>query len=374
MPDRAAVSPDPAPGPGLHEPPVLVHRTGALTRISLNRPRAINALSRAMVELLPAAIAAARDVGSRAILIDGRGDRGFCGGGDVKEMAAGGPEAAREFLRAEYRADYAVHASTTPVVAVMDGIAMGGGIGLAGHASVRVVTERSRLAMPEARIGIAPDVGGHLLLGRAPGRLGELLAVTAGSMDAGDALALGFADHLVPAERLDELRERLAAGDSPDDAVADLAIAPPPSSLLQDREWFDPIAEAALGDGEDAFEDPVGAATRLLRALEDAPASAARRAAEAARGMCPVSLAVTLAQLARTRARSLDLAAVLADDLRIVGRLVERPDFREGVRAHLIDRDGAASWDPAQVEELDPTELARVLAPPVAGERPLALP
>ena len=360
------------------EPLVLVSRTGAATRITLNRPRAINALNSEMFALLEQALAAASADGSAAILLDGAGERGFCGGGDIKELSSG---ATTEILALEYRVDWAVAASPVPVVAIMDGIAMGGGIGLGGHAAHRIVTERSRLAMPETRIGIAPDVGGHLLLAGAPGRLGELLATTAGEMSPGDAIALGFADAFVPSERLPELADALAAGETPDAAIARLSQVPPASALLGAREWWDPIAERALGAPTvPASQDPAAATRRLIEALEGAAAgdirdARAAGAAETIRAMCPTSLAVTLAQLDRTRTLGLGLREVLTDDLRVLGRLAPRPDFAEGVRAQVIDKDRNPAWDPARIEDLDPVATAALVDPEFrAGETPLALP
>ena len=353
-----------------HEP-VIAAREGVLTRITLNRPRAINALTLEMFERLTRALAVAERDGSRAILLDGAGERGFCVGGDIKEISSGD---SRRILATEYRLDHAIATAAVPVVAIMDGITMGGGIGLAGHARLRVVTERSRLAMPEVRIGIVPDVGGHLLLARAPGRLGELLAVTAGELTAGDALALGFADRFVPAERLPALAAALAAGAEPRAAVEELAAAPPDAPLLAAREWWDPLAERALGSGgPPPAEDPAGAARRLVAALEASPREEARDAAERVRGVCPTSVAVTLAQLDRTRRLGLDLAAVLRDDLRVLGRLAQRPDFAEGVRAQVVDKDRNPRWTPSRIEDLDGDELAAVLAPLAPGEAPLAL-
>lgn len=341
------------------EPLVLSRREGAITHLTLNRPRAINALNREMFQLLLDAVAKAQTDGSSAILIDGAGERGTCGGGDIKELSAGD---ARSILALEYELDYRIATSWIPVVGIMDGVTMGGGIGLTGHADLRIVTETARLAMPEVRIGIAPDVGGHLLLANAPGRLGELLAVTAGEMNAFDAIALGFADLYVPSDRLGALAEALAAGEDPGEACARFAKDPQDSVLLTARAWWDPIAEAALGT-LDAEAEPAGAAQSLVSALEASADARAAQTAETVRGMCPASVAVTLAQIERTRRRGLDLAEVLSDDLRVLGRLGARPDFAEGVRAQVIDKDRNPKWQPARIEDLDPTELEGILAP-----------
>ncbi len=356
------------------DPLVIVRREGAATRITLNRPRALNALTREMVVFVHEAVRAAAEDGSTAVLLDGVGERGFCGGGDVKAMVAGGLEASLAFLQDEYRADHAIGVSPVPVVGVMDGITMGGGIGLTGHAAVRIVTERSRLAMPESRIGIVPDVGGGLLLASAPGRLGEALAAASGGMGPGDAVALGFADLFVPSERLGRLRELLVEGQDPGSAAAGLAEPAPDSPVLAWREWLDPIADRALGQAEETLADPLGAALRFVAGLEAAPVAEARALAEAIRGVCPTSVAIALGQLARIRGAGLDLAAVLADDYRLLGRLMARGDFAEGVRAQLIDKDGEPRWRPNRLEDLDPEAAVSILDPRLtAEESPLAL-
>lgn len=345
-----------------------------MAHITLNRPRAINALNTEMFLGVGRALSDAQSpsAGVDLVLLDGAGERGFCGGGDVKEISSGG---ARAVFKLEYTLDYATHVSSVPVVGIMDGITMGGGVGLTGHVAHRIVTERSRIAMPEARIGIAPDVGGHLLLANAQGRLGEYLAITASEMGAGDAIALGFADVFVPSERLDALREALAAGGDPGPVIDRFAEAAPAPTLLGTREWFDPIADAALGKrgSRDAIVDPAAAAARLVFALESSELEAARETARMVRAMCPVSIAVTIHQLARTRAEALDLAAVLEDDYRILSRLAELPNFAEGVRAQVIDKDRSPKWIPARLEDLDPEVLRPIFAPLEEGQQPLGL-
>lgn len=341
------------------EPLVLSRPLGSAWHITLNRPRAINALNLEMYRGIGQALADAH--GATSIILDGAGERGFCGGGDIKEMATGD---ARAILAVEYALDYAISTSLIPVVGLMDGITMGGGIGLTAHAQHRVVTERSRLAMPETRIGIVPDVGGHLIFSHSPGRLGELLAVTSGEMTAGDAIALGFADTFVPSERLGELREALAEGEHAAVACSRFAEPAPASPLMTAREWWDPIAEEALGAPHMAAElDPVGAAQRLIAGLEASEDPRAREAAEAVRSVSPESVAVALAQIDRTRRHGLNLAQVLEEDLKTLGRMTKMPNFAEGVRAQVIDKDRNPQWVPARIEDLDIDRLAEILAP-----------
>lgn len=345
------------------EPQVLISREGSLVRVTLNRPRVLNALNIGMVEAVDNAVS--QSEGATAVLLDSTDDRGFCGGGDIKSMSTGLQDGL-DFLAAEYRTDYAVHTSRVPVVGLMHGITMGGGIGLTGHAAVRVVTETSRVAMPETRIGIMPDVGGHRLLAAAPGRLGELLAITSGSMTAGDAIALGFADYFVPVATIEELRRRLADGEEANSACAAVAETAPESVLLAARDWFDPIADAALGDSATTLADPVAAAQRLIAALEASDNEQARSTAATVRGMCPTSVVVTLAELARTRLERPALDAVLAADFRVAGRMMARGDFAEGVRALLIDRDNSPKWSPATLEDVASAEIAAILDPDLA--------
>lgn len=351
------------------ETPVLVHRDGAITRITLNRPRAINALNSEMLVLMREAICAANSDGSRAIVIAGAGERGLCGGGDIKEIRATNQA---EYFELEYGVDYLIHTSQVPVIAFMDGIVMGGGIGISGHAAHRVVTERSRLAMPEVRIGIVPDVGGHLLLARAPRRMGEYLAVTAGEFGAADAIALGFADSYVPSSRLVELANSLVAGVEPAAAIAALSEEPPAGHLDAVAQWWQPLVEDVLA-AHDPLSEPVLAAQALLAALDASSHADARKTADTMRGMCPNSLAVTLAQLARTRKENLDLAAVLQDDFRVLTRIGSRYDFIEGVRAQVIHKDRNPAWQPATLDALDSDDVRAQLAPSRADESVLEL-
>lgn len=351
-----------------NDPLVQITREGAITRITLRRPRALNALTTDMVLAVRSGVQGAALDGSRAIWLDGAGDRGFCGGGDVKAMSAGGGETSRDFLWHEYRADHAIATSELPVVGVMDGITMGGGIGLTGHASIRVVTERSRLAMPETRIGIVPDVGANAIFATSPGRLGDLLAATSASMNAADAIAMGFADHFLPSAQLDALRLRIAAGEHPRDAVAAFAEDPGASPLLADREWCDEVFSAALGDAETTLADPLAATIRLLAALERSDVERAREVGAQIRAVCPTAVVVALARNAAARLAQQSVEDALREDFRVLPRLIARPDFAEGIRAQLIDKDGAPKWGPASVEALDSAEVRRILDPELTEE------
>lgn len=347
-----------------NDAPVLISKQRNVTTVTLNRPRAINALTTEMIELGIDGFERAWQDGSQTIIITGAGDRGLCGGGDIKEMARNNASQAHLFIEREYTLDLMTHESPIPVVGIMDGITMGGGIGLTGHAAVRIVTERSRLAMPETRIGIVPDVGGHLLLANAPGRLGEYLAVTSAPMSGADAIALGFADYWVPSADLPAL---LAALEDEVTTAADVtgiverfAKTPEPSELLASRKRIDALFNEALaGNLGDLASWAVASAERLVTLTRDRHPELH----ETIREMSPTSVAVTLAQIARTRLLGLDLETVLADDLRVLTRLFQRPDFVEGVRARVIDKDNAPAWNPATVEELDVNTIAQIIDP-----------
>lgn len=341
---------------------VLVRSEGSLGRLTLNRPKAINALDIDMIRQLSAALDAWRnDTDIDIVLIDGAGDRGLCAGGDVRalydQIVAGHPEKTIAFFRSEYALNAMIAEYPKPVVAIADGITMGGGIGLAGHAAIRIVTERSKLAMPETRIGFTPDVGGTYLLGRAPGRLGEYLGLTGATMSGADAIYAGFADHYVPSAHLDELREALgkrADPTSPSELVLLFDETPEPSPLAQERGWIDEVFSAeTIGE----------VARRLSERQEPAASATAATLAE----LAPTGLAVTLDAV--REARDGDLRAALEGEYRrVIWFGAHHPDLVEGIRAQLVDKDRAPKWRPATIAELDPdaTAAARAYVPEVA--------
>lgn len=331
---------------------VLVRTEGALGRLTLDRPEAINALDIGMIRVLTDALTAwVTDSDVQIVLLDGTGDRGFCAGGDVRALydriADGEASEAAEFFRAEYALNALIAEYPKPIVVFADGITMGGGIGLAGHAAIRIVTERSKLAMPETRIGFTPDVGGTYLLGRAPGRLGEFLGLTGGTMSPADAVYAGFADHVVPSERLDALRDALAHRADPT-GPAELVLlfdeTPEPSSLPRQRAWIDHAFSA----------DSVA---EILERLDGRDEPEAAQARGVLAELAPTGLAVTLEAV--REARGGDLRAALAGEYRRVMWFVEHhPDLAEGIRAQLVDKDRSPKWQPASIAELAPDATA----------------
>ncbi|WP_341941130.1 enoyl-CoA hydratase/isomerase family protein [Microbacterium sp. LWH10-1.2] len=330
-------------------PRVLVRTEGALGRLTLNRPEAINALDHDMIVQLTAALDAWRDdTDVQIVVLDGEGERGLCAGGDVRalhaQIVAGRAEETAQFFRAEYALNAMIAEYPKPVVAIADGITMGGGIGLAGHAAIRIVTERSTLAMPETRIGFTPDVGGTWLLGRAPGRFGEYFGLTGGTMNAADAIYLGFADHFVPSDRLEALREALAYRADPTGPAEIVLLfdeTPEPSVLPASREWID-----------EAFSAPtVAEIVERLKAQGTADAAAI---ADLLEGLAPTGLAVTLDAVREARDLPGLRAALEGEYRRVLWFVNEHPDLVEGIRAQLVDKDRNPKWNPPTIAELAP--------------------
>ncbi|MGC5032802.1 enoyl-CoA hydratase/isomerase family protein [Micromonospora sp. DT229] len=324
-------------------PPVIARLTGHLGHLTLNRPTAINALTAEMVTIIRRTLAlwAASDR-VRTVLITGAGGRGLCAGGDIRAIhadAVSGGTASLDFWADEYRLNATIAAYPKPIVAWMDGLVMGGGIGISGHASLRVVTERSRLAMPEVGIGFHPDVGGSWLLSHAPGQLGTHLALTGTPIGAADAIAVGLADHYIPTERLPYLRLALARRDAAS-AVASFATPPPPAELVAARHWID---ECYAGESVEEIVE------RLAR--HGSPD--ARAAAKVIATRSPTALAVTLRSL-RSAARLPDLPAALAQEYRLSAAMLRLPDLAEGIRAQIIDKDRRPRWQPSTLADVSP--------------------
>lgn len=345
---------------------VLFGRRGRLAVITLNRPKAVNALNAGMVAaILEQLTAWADDDGVATVLVHGAGERGLCAGGDIvaiyRDILGGGTETA-EFWQTEYRLNSLIAAYPKPYVAFMDGLVLGGGVGISAHGSVRVVTERTRTGMPETTIGFAPDVGGTWLLARSPGETGTHAALTGAHLTGADALFLGLADHFVPSESLPELAAALE-NESAEAAVVRFARNPPPSGLESQRDWID--AAYASEDAEDIV--------RRLRTMGGAPdgelAAEAAGAAASIEAKSPTSVKVTLASLRRAKGLTLDQA--LAQEYRVGLRFLVAPDFREGIRAQVVDKDRTPQWKPATLHEVHAADVERFFAP--LGDRELNL-
>lgn len=334
-------------------------RTGVIT---LNRPRALNALTHPMVLRIDEALGTWQDDPAvRQVLIRGAGERGLCAGGDIRAIhddAKAGNTASADFWRDEYRLNARIARYPKPYVALMDGIVMGGGVGVSAHGGVRVVTERSRVAMPETGIGFVPDIGGTWLLGRAPGRLGTHLALTGAAVGAADALLCGLADHFVPADRLTELTDALAATPV-HEVLPRYAATPEPGELAGRRAWIDHCYAA------DTVEEIV---ERLLGEGEPA----AKEAAETILAKSPTALKVTLAAVRRAPAFG-TLERVLAQEFRVSCHALGSPDLVEGIRAQVIDKDRDPRWSPPTLAEVTDADVERFFAPLGEG-RELRLP
>ncbi|WOC12129.1 3-hydroxyisobutyryl-CoA hydrolase [Gordonia sp. MP11Mi] len=329
-------------------PAVVTTVSGRTGVITLNRPRSINALDHEMVLLMDSALVAwAEDPAIDTVIVRGAGDRGLCAGGDIvaihtdaKALTRAGDEAAAAsasaaFWRDEYVMNARIGDYPKPYVAIMDGIVMGGGVGISGHANTRIVTDRTRLAMPEVGIGLVPDVGGTWLLSHVDDELGTYAALTTTHLRGGDVIALGLADHFVPADRLDAFVDALA--DRPlDDVLAEFAQIPPESEVAAGREW---IAKAFAAD-------------TVAQIVENCVATATPEgfaAAEAVEGKSPAALAATLAAL-RAAAGDASLRDALVREYRSSLRCLQHPDLAEGIRAQVIDKDRTPKWQPGPVD------------------------
>lgn len=338
---------------------VLLAAEGHLATLTLNRPRALNSLTHAMVRRIGSALDAwERDENVRTVVLSGAGERGLCAGGDIRaiyeDARAGGGESAA-FWYDEYRLNARIARFGKPYVAVMDGIVMGGGVGVSAHGGIRVVTERSRVAMPETGIGFVPDVGGTRLLARAPGELGTHLALTGAQTGAADAILCGLADHYVPSNRLPRLLRDLAdaQGATAVQTVARHTSPAPPGELEAARGWIDHCYAA------DTVEDIV----ERLRAEGSRPA---KEAAETLLTRSPTSLKVTLAALRRAR-RLTTLEAVLEQEYRVSCACLSSPDLVEGIRAQVVDKDRDPRWNPSSLAEVTAADVERFFTPTEGG-------
>ncbi|OBJ44604.1 enoyl-CoA hydratase/isomerase family protein [Mycobacterium colombiense] len=331
---------------------VLTEVEGSVGLITLNRPKAINSLNQPMVDALSAILTNwAGDDAVRAVVLSGAGERGLCAGGDVVSIyhsARNDGVEARRFWRDEYLLNAQIAEFPKPYVALMDGIVMGGGVGVSAHANTRVVTDTSKIAMPEVGIGFIPDVGGVYLLSRAPGGLGLHAALTGAPFSGADAIAMGFADHYVPHGDVEAFR-RAVVSDGVEDALAKYATEPPASELAAQRDWID---ECYAGD-------TVGDIVAALRGHDAGPAE---DAANLIATRSPIALSVTLAAVRRA-AKLATLKDILVQDYRVSSASLRSHDLVEGIRAQLIDKDRNPQWSPAQLSAVTAADVEAYFAP-----------
>jgi len=331
---------------------VVVRAHGRLRRLTLNRPQTFNALTLDMAVTMKAFLRAwAADAAVGAVLIDGAGGRGLCAGGDLRALYdAAKTDSAfpAKYWATEYKLDVLIARYPKPLVAIMDGLVMGGGVGLSAHAAHRVVTDRSAVAMPECAIGLVPDVGASFLLARAPGLTGTHLALTGSRMAAADAIFSGFADIHIPVPRIAEIPAALADCRSAVEVSARLAaMSTPPASgrLAAARPWID------RRYGGDRVED-------ILARLRDCDTDAAHAARDAMGKASPTSLKVTLRNV-RAAAAFKRVEESFRQDYRIVLACIAGHDFIEGIRATIVDKDRKPAWRPGTVEAVTPDIVER---------------
>jgi enoyl-CoA hydratase len=340
---------------------VLIRQQGGLGRITLARPGALHALNTPMcAAILEAVTAWSADESVHLIVIDHQeGTRGFCAGGDIRMLAesgAGDASEARGFFRTEYRMNAALEAFPKPVLALVDGVTMGGGVGLSVHGSHRVATERTVFAMPETGIGLFPDVGGGWFLPRLAGELGTWLALSGARLKGADVAALRVATHYMPSELIPALIKQLEAADFSGGAadllneiLGRLSHAVPAGSFEAHRAVIDRCF--AFDRAED-----------ILAALDADGGDWARTEAATLRAKSPETVKVALRQLREGR-KAASFEDNMRMEFRIGWRKVQSADFLEGVRAVIIDKDNAPVWKPSRLEDVSESDVARYFAP-----------
>ena len=349
---------------------VLAHTHAGAGHLSLNRPDALHALTLDMVHAMTSALVGWRDAEDvEAVIIDHAEGRGFCAGGDIAFLrnSALNDEgvSGRRFFHDEYQLNHLLFTYPKPVIAFMDGITMGGGVGISQPARFRVATENTRFAMPETGIGLFPDVGGGWYLARLPGRLGQFLALTGARLDGAECLWAGLATHYLPADRLAEAKARITQHpDRTEGILAELAGTPLDARIAGNSD------KIARHFASDRYED-------ILASLEADDSEWAAKELATLRTKSPQTCKVALRQLA-TSAGLADFADNMAMEYRIASRVLTRPDFAEGVRAVIVDKSNDPVWSPATPEGVTDELLDAIFAPlpddeewaPLSGQPP----
>ena len=340
------------------EPDLIARREGSAGIIRLNRPKAINAMTLEMSEGIDAALDRFEaDPDVAVVVLEGAGERGLCAGGDIRglyESSRAGGDLGKRFWRQEYIMNARIARFPKPYVAFMDGLVMGGGVGLSAHARHRVVTERTRLAMPEVGLGFFPDVGGTWLLSRSPGEIGTYFGLTGQTMNGPDAIHARFADAVVPSAKLPALREALTRvrreanssevkalieGFATGEKAGPVAAMQPQIDALFAHDRMEDIVAALKRDGSEF-------AQKTLKALGE---------------KSPRGMVVTL-KLLRLARKAATLEECLVREYRAALEVFRSDDFREGVRAAVIDKDRSPKWSPRGIEDVTPDMLAPYFA------------
>jgi enoyl-CoA hydratase len=340
---------------------ILLKVEGHAGFISLNRPSALHALTLPMVHAMTAALLQWRDDPAvKCVVIDHAAGRGFCAGGDIaflrnSAMNDGGVSGLK-FFHDEYQLNHLLVTYPKPVVAFMDGICMGGGVGISQPARFRVATENTKFAMPETGIGLFPDVGGGWYLSRLEGRVGQFLALTGARIAGAGCLALGLATHYLTSNLLAEAKSRIATEDVEriDGILGTLSVTPPDSKIVET------IVQINRHFASDRLED-------ILASLEGDESDWAMKELATLRSKSPQTCKVALRQLADS-SKLTDFADNMAMEYRIASRVLVRPDFAEGVRAVIVDKDNSPKWDPATAEGVTDALIDAIFAPLPAQE------
>jgi len=344
---------------------ILIRVEGRVGRITLNRPKALHALTLNMCRRMTEALLAwDDDPAVELVLLDHSGERGFCAGGDIRmlyESALEGGRAAREFFFVEYRLNELLHRYAKPVAAVLDGVVMGGGVGISMPARYRVATERIAYAMPESGIGLFPDVGGGWWLSRMPDHIGLWLALTGARIKAADCELLGVATDFVESSRIEELKAAIVADPAAVETLLTEFEAEPGRPPLAQHQ--DEIAQIFSHDSVEA----------ILAALEAADTDWAREQVQTLATKSPQTLKVAFRQLRLARTMP-SFAENMAMEYRIASRVVVRSDFVEGVRALIVDKDHAPRWNPPAVADISEALLDEIFAALPPGEEWTPLP
>ncbi|EZP74518.1 Enoyl-CoA hydratase/isomerase [Sphingomonas paucimobilis] len=338
---------------------VIIEVQGGVGRLQLNRPKALHALNLSMCRAMLDALAAwINDPAVGLVMIDHAEGRGFCAGGDIRMLAESGAADGKEaaaFFHTEYQLNHLLFTYPKPVIAFMDGITMGGGVGISLPCRYRVATERTRLAMPESGIGLFPDVGGGWYLSRLPGRIGAWLALTGASLNGADCVALRVATHYIPSGKVEEAKAALlSSGREPQDSLAAWTVeASPPAIQAQQADINRLFAS-------DRYED-------ILAALRSDGGEWATAQLAALAKKSNLTCKIALRQLIEA-ARHSDFADEMRMEYRIATRICRSADFIEGVRALLIDKDLDPKWTPAEPEGVTESMVEEYFAPMPPGE------